>query len=466
MDWRLSVCGATALLLVSLSTQAEQRVDAYKLDASFLEGKHPMHVVHPGKAPSAAMNAAINAARKNAANNKNSQFGPGVAGIDSLANFTGTFTAPGLDAFGNPQNVWSFSYVGGAPGRNAKGSTKIDVSIIPITVELLDANGNVAVDETSGARLVISPTSHIDDVLQSPIYSDYLFTSSRKPTQYADAIHRATFFDDIDDNWHTLLKPRVEKPLVMQVPFGEYFYILNSDGSCCRFVEVDDPTFEGLLFPPTFPVDNSTLMGAAELSGAATTRGITVLLFQDIYLFENGDPKQCCVLGFHTFDEEPGTAKNGNLPRAYTMIYASWVGPGLFGTPELGFEDVVALSHETSELFADPFVVFDGVHNLTPWWFSGGNCQDNLETGDVVEGLATNVTFPIAGKNGFLYHPQNVALLQWFAFQAQSTALGGAYSYPDPGALPALSPEFLTIPDVINCINGNVGGKIPLATTK
>lgn len=325
---------------------------------------------------------------------------------------------------------------------------------------MLDANGNVAVDPTSGAELVISPWSHVDDVLQSPIYSDYVFTSSRKPTQFADAIHRATFFDDIDDNWHTLLRPRVQRPLVMQVPFGEYVYSLNADGSCCQFVLVDEGTFDGLLFPPTFPVDNSTLMGAAELSGAATTQNITVLLFQDIYLYANGNPNDCCVLGFHTFDEEPGTAKNGNLPRAYTTIYASWISPGLFNQ----FEDVTALSHETAETFADPFVVFDGVHNLTPWWFSGGNCQDNLEVGDVIEGLATNVTFPIAGRNGFLYHPQNVALLQWFAFQAQSTALGGTYSYPDPAALPALSPEFLTIPDVINCLNGNVGSNTPIAT--
>jgi hypothetical protein len=56
------------------------------------------------------------------------------------------------------------------------------------------------------------------------------------------------------------------------------------------------------------------------------------------------------------------------------------------------------------------------------------------------------VTFPIAMRNGFLYHPQNVALLQWFEFQSPSTALDGAYSYPDPGALPALSP-----PQKVNC---------------
>ncbi len=80
-----------------------------------------------------------------------------------------------------------------------------------------------------------------------------------------------------------------------------------------------------------------------------TTRDITTFLFPDTYLFEGGDPNNCCVLGFHSFDFEPGTTRNGNLPRFYMMIYASWVSPGLFGTPELGFEDVVALSHEMAQ---------------------------------------------------------------------------------------------------------------------
>jgi len=51
----------------------------------------------------------------------------------------------------------------------------------------------------------------------------------------------------------------------------------------------------------------------------------------------------------------------------------------------------------------------------------------------VIEGL-TKATFPIT-MNGFTYHPQNEALLQWFEFQQPSDALGGAYSYPDTTVL-------------------------------
>ena len=117
------------------------------------------------------------------------------------------------------------------------------------------------------------------------------------------------------------------------------------------------------------------------------------------------------------------------------LDYSSWITPGIFGT---AFADVTALSHELSETFNDPFVVFDGTTNATPWWLSpNGNCQNNLEVGDVIEGLP-NATYPVKSR-GYVYHPQNEALLQWFEFQSPSTALGGAYSYPDATVLTGLS---------------------------
>jgi hypothetical protein len=105
-----------------------------------------------------------------------------------------------------------------------------------------------------------------------------------------------------------------------------------------------------------------------------------------------------------------------------------------------GFGDVTAISHEMSEIFNDPFV-----DNTTPWWLSSdphsGNqlCQNDLESGDVVEVLSTPV-FPIS-MHGRTYHPQNEALLPWFANQSPSPANLGAYSFPDETVLTALSPS-------------------------
>jgi len=440
MDWKVSV-SAAALLLASFGAQATaSQVDAYKVDASFLKGKHAIHVTGPGN-PNSIKSSAVKAAIQAALKSKSK--GSGLPGIDSLVNFTGQFTgSPNLDANGVPLPNTTFSYamVGNAPGG---GTTTINAPIIPVTVELLDANGNVAVDSTSGAPLISNPKDKLPLVMASPIFSNALFTSSRTKTQYTDAIFRAQFWSDIGESWHTLLHPDVERGVTMKIPLGAYLYSLNADGSCCQFILADANTFSALLFPPTFPVDNTTIIGAAELSGVMTTQDISTFLFPDTYLFEGGDPNNCCVLGFHGPDEEPGTTRNGNKLRLYMMIYASWISPGLFGA---GFEDVTALSHEMTETFNDPFVGFDNVHNIVPWWLSGSQCQNLLENGDVVESLASGVTFEIAMPNGFLYHPQNVPMLQWFEMQTPSTALNGTYSYPDTETLSGPSP-----PQKVNC---------------
>jgi hypothetical protein len=39
------------------------------------------------------------------------------------------------------------------------------------------------------------------------------------------------------------------------------------------------------------------------------------------------------------------------------------------------------------------------------------------------------------GRGNFVYHPQNMALLQWFADDVPSNAIHGAYSFPDTSAL-------------------------------
>jgi len=95
---------------------------------------------------------------------------------------------------------------------------------------------------------------------------------------------------------------------------------------------------------------------------------------------------------------------------------------------------VTVISHEIAEIFSDPFP--DEFPNFTPWWLAtNGNCQDQLEVGDVTEEVPGFVyTTKI---DGFTYHMHNVALLPWFASESPSSAIDGAYSYPDTGFLQA-----------------------------
>ncbi len=334
--------------------------------------------------------------------------------------------------------------VGRSPTRG--GTTRIGAPVIPVSVDLRDSNGQPRF--RNGVQLYSDATRYMNPVLNSPIFTPARFPGFEGKLQYDDAVQRAQFNSVMGEEWHTVLTPRVGQPLVMTIsqdaacgtllPNGSlghcnYYYAMNANGSCCLYILVDDAVFTGLLFPPTYPVSSQTIIGAAELSGDMTTKDITSFVFPDTYLFE-GNPNYCCILGYHSFDYEPG-ATDTALPRFYVMNFSSWVNSDIFGT---AFADITPLSHELSEIFNDPFVVFDGVTNATPWWLApNGLCQNNLEDGDAVEGLS-NSTYPMLVR-GRVYHPQNEALLSWFSSQSPSRALRGAYSYPDMTVLTAPS---------------------------
>ncbi len=347
----------------------------------------------------------------------------GIPYIDSIQNFNGEFTAPGYDPNGNPNTHWYTNTVGLPPELNR--TTFFTAPIVPVALDMRNYDGSPRF--VNGHRLYLEPPN-VPLVVNSPIFQNYAYTSSSVPTQYTDAVQRAEFYDRAGPQWHTILKPGVRTTRPMVLIRGTYRFALNPDGSCCRYVLVDENAFGNALFPATAD-DTTTPVGAAENAGEVTTKQISTFLFNNVFLTDSQGG--CCILGYHTYDVEPGTIANGNVEKRYVLNYSSWVSPGLFGS---SFADITPMSHELSETFNDPFVTSDGVHNITPWWRSpNGLCQDNVEDGDVIEGLP-NATFPIL-MNGFLYHPQNEALLSYFKFQVPSTAIGGAYSYPDTTVL-------------------------------
>ena len=418
---RLVTCLSCALLVVfALGTSVAQQLDAIAND-NFLAGSHPR---------SAAM-----APRGHQNGQAHARFG--VFGIDSLVNFNGHYFVDGFDSDGNPNRHWYFNTVGNPPQLG--GTTLINAPVVPVSVDLRDANGNSR--SVNGHPLFSDVAPFVAPTIASPVFQGSTYSSSSVPTQFTDAVQRAEYFNKAKSDWHTLLVPSVKTPRVMVInqdptcgatsgpAHCNYRFSLNANGSCCRFILADIDVFANLLFPAT-ETDTTTPVGAAEHAGEMTTRDMSSFLFPNTFLYF-GDSSNCCVLGFHTFDFEPGNASNGNALRVFVTDYSSWISPGLFGA---GFTDITALSHEIAEAYNDPFVAAIGTNNITPWWKApNGLCQNNLETGDVIEGL-TKATFPIT-MNGFTYHPQNEALLQWFEFQQPSDALGGAYSYPDTTVL-------------------------------
>ncbi len=75
----------------------------------------------------------------------------------------------------------------------------------------------------------------------------------------------------------------------------------------------------------------------------------------------------------------------------------------------------------------DPF----GSNQVPPWQYpnGAGGCQNNLEPGDPLEGFA-NLSSPVT-IDQTTFHPQSVALLQWFTREKPSGAVDGVYSFPD-----------------------------------
>ena len=348
----------------------------------------------------------------------------GIFGIDSIPNFNDQFFADGFDASGNPNRHWYTNTVGNPPQMG--GTTLINAPVQPVNVELDDPSGNVRV--INGHPLLSMATPYVTPVLDSPVFSNALYSSGADPTQVTDAIQRAEYFNHpMKPDWHTLLNAEALPPLTVHIRqtttcLGgftgcNYYFALNPDGSCCRFILINIAQFD------------QALAGAVVtdiVGNTVTTQDISSFLFPNTFLYF-ADVRKCCVLGFHTYFFQP----QSDPELRWVINYSSWVTPGLFGP---NFQDITALSHEMAETFNDPFVGSDGVHNLTPWWKSpNGNCQDNRETGDVIEGLS-NSTYPVT-LNGVTYHPQNEALLQWFEFESPSDALDGAYSYPNTSLL-------------------------------
>jgi hypothetical protein len=430
-----------SLLLFGFLTFAAFAQDSDALPSNYLAGTHVKHMkVPPGGS-------------KKRGNLPTPHGFP--LGVDTIVNFTGHYEAQGVFYDGSPHQMWEYSMVGKSPDHG--GTTIYNAPVVPVSLDLRNfdgspryvrvVNGNVVTCGNPPApgcqRLFYDVTPFIQPFMDGPVFGFANYSSSPHPTQITDAIQRAEFGNQARADWHTLLAPSVKPAEVMTLIRGNYRFALNSDGSCCLYVLVLDSTFVNELFPPSTP-DNSTIIGAAEVSGAITTKDISTFLFPNTYLFNSaGD---CCVLGFHSFDFEFGVPSNGNQLRFYIVNYSSWISPGLFGG---GFQDVTAHSHEIAEIFNDPFVGFDGIHNVTPFWLSPpgdpkGECADIMEVGDVLE-VFPSPTYPVT-LNGYTYHPQTEALLPWFEFQQNSSAIDNAYSYPDEALLTSLS-----APQPLNC---------------
>jgi len=354
-----------------------------------------------------------------------------IFGLQTVPLFAGSFSAAGGPDTGK---VFPFVMMGNDPF--AGGKTLIPVKITEVSLELLNADGST---------LLTWPYAPFERIVNdSPNFENAEYTSSDSPTQFADAVQRAEFFNMMKQNWHTLLgNPVTVNRITWRIP--RFVNVRFPDGtvhsarSYFRFINPDGSTAGVILLSSLFNFLYSNALFADIDANKFATDSINIDAFPNTFLFSlnlknPNAPGSCCVIGFHTYAYDPSATPEP----VWIAIYASYMSPGIFGA---GFEDITAFSHEISEAFNDPF----GKNIVPTWQFPIPNlpptakvCQGNLETGDPVEVLDT-ATVPLNSKETgqlFIYHPQTEALLQWFEMGPTSNAIDGAFSYPDTSALP------------------------------
>ena len=99
-----------------------------------------------------------------------------LLGIDSVVNWSSYFYLPGAvpTAFGDfPQFTWPYTMVGNSPlnkGEDGRGRTTIGAPIIPVIVDLRNADGSPRF--LNGHRMILDPRHHVNALLKSPIFSN------------------------------------------------------------------------------------------------------------------------------------------------------------------------------------------------------------------------------------------------------------------------------------------------------
>jgi hypothetical protein len=336
-------------------------------------------------------------------------------------------------SFTDPTNATTYHYtmVGHAPSTNA--SSVIPTMIVPLNFNFADGvslNGSDKVDLTKQSPVFKSADigAAADNSASAPPQPPDTPPGIQDPnrtvnepsdvTQLGDAIYRAQFSKSAS-SWHTTLgQPSVAPAVTIDVPKNQGLTEVGSRSGATI----------GLMSYSWFSSKLKNYLSSNSVSPSV----LPIFLVNNTFLYEGGDPANCCVLGYHGAT----SSTNGNgKQKVNTYMFASYSAPGVFaanaGDSESYISDIHGLSHEVQEWYDDPFV-----NNLVNPWLTPTapqyGCTTVLETGDPVVGYGFKVLL-----NGTTYHPEDEVNYSWFARQSPSIAEQGYYTYLNNFAAPA-----------------------------
>jgi hypothetical protein len=256
------------------------------------------------------------------------------------------------------------------------------------------------------------PGPAVANMASSPLYRNARYPNG--VGQFGDQMQRAAFWNRMDPshNWHVYMtEPKIGETIDIEVlpTIGELFDLGGGQFSGDVLIDFMDSQIQTILQLLDLPADVLPIF----VTNAVTAQ----------------------ALGYH--NAYPILARDGGT-RLQTFIYTSWFDISLVDPL---FADVSTFNHELTEWMNDPFI-----NNIVPTWRyphrvagGGAECSDNpfLEVGDPQGNGSTYAEFPTAELTlaRYTYHLQQVALWQWFADEAPSSAYGGWYTFPLPNEL-------------------------------
>jgi hypothetical protein len=297
---------------------------------------------------------------------------------------------------------YSGMIVGRAPYFHGHRTTTVPTLMVPVIFTFADTG--TVFDPT-----ITDPClgdSVVNAVSNSPVFQpvDWVMNGvDVGSTQYIDGFQRAEFWTLVGGTpQHTVMGLSVLPAISITVPtqFGQTY----TGGSCGPLGLMDLDWWDSMV--------QNTLIPSLAGAGVGPTN-LPLFLFDSVVEYENGDPNQCCVLGYHS-----AYTPNGTL-QTYSI--------GSFDTSGAIGNDISTMSHEIGEWMNDP-----STGNPTPAWGHIGQvqgCQNNFEVGDPLSpGYGTPTNEWSITLNGFTYHLQELAFFSWFYRQSPSLGSGGLYS--------------------------------------
>jgi hypothetical protein len=298
-----------------------------------------------------------------------------------LPTFSGSFTTGGV--------TYPYTMLGKAPSSGKTAELKIVVVPLRMVFTGFDVPAT------------FEPGRAVRNMLASPIFNKATFENGRG--QFNDMMQRAEFYKQMDakKKWHTNLEVEdvVRTRTITVTPdTGEIFDINGPVGN----MHIDD--FDAALH---------AILPSLDLEPDETPLFVTDTSIAD-------------ALGYHDAFMVPD-GHGGQ--RVQTLMWSSWLDGNQVGSL---LADISTLNHESAEWVNDPFI-----NNEAPLWaFPPFNvaCGDNpfVEVGDPQGNGPDFDQFPtvVVPLNGFDYHLQDVALLQWFSREVPSSAQNGWYDFP------------------------------------